>query len=53
MYMQAPHDHAKWLLSTKMKKLAKFDAKKKSLKAKNLRPVMKIISPTMMSSISN
>jgi hypothetical protein len=30
MYMQAPHDHAKWLL-TKKEKQAKFDAKKKSL----------------------
>jgi hypothetical protein len=34
MYMQAPYDHAKWLLSKK-KKLAKFDAKMKSPKAKN------------------
>ncbi len=33
MYMQAPHDHAKWFLSKK-EMLAKFNAKKKSLKAK-------------------
>jgi hypothetical protein len=33
MYMQAPHDHAKWLLNKK-EKLAKFNAKKKSLMAK-------------------
>jgi hypothetical protein len=33
MYMQAPHNHAKWLLSKK-KSLAKFNARKKSLKAK-------------------
>ncbi len=33
MYMHAPHDHAKWLLSKK-ESLAKFNAKKKSLKAK-------------------
>ncbi len=33
MYMQAPHDHAKWLLSKK-ESLAKFNARKKSLKAK-------------------
>jgi hypothetical protein len=33
MYMQAPHNHAKWLLSKK-ETLAKFNAKKKSLKAK-------------------
>jgi hypothetical protein len=32
MYMHAPHDHAKWLLS-KMESLAKFNAKKKFLKA--------------------
>jgi hypothetical protein len=31
--MQAPHDHAKWLLSKKLS-LAKFNARKKSLKAK-------------------
>ena len=31
--MHAPHDHAKWLLSKK-ESLAKFNAKKKSLKAK-------------------
>jgi hypothetical protein len=31
MYMQASHDHAKWLLSKK-ESLAKFNAKKKSLK---------------------
>jgi hypothetical protein len=30
---QAPHNHAKWLLSKK-ETLAKFNAKKKSLKAK-------------------
>jgi hypothetical protein len=36
MYMQAPHDHAKWLLSKK-KMLAKFNAKKKSLKAKKFK----------------
>jgi hypothetical protein len=33
MYMQAPHDHAIWLLFKK-EMLAKFNAKKKSLKAK-------------------
>jgi hypothetical protein len=33
MYMQAPHNHAKWLLSKK-ESLAKFNARKKSLKAK-------------------
>jgi hypothetical protein len=33
MYMQAPHDHVKWLLSKK-ESLAKFNARKKSLKAK-------------------
>ncbi len=33
MYIQAPHNVAKWLL-TKKEKLAKFDAKKKTLKAK-------------------
>jgi hypothetical protein len=33
MYMQAPHNHAKWLLSKK-EMLAKFNAKKESLKAK-------------------
>ena len=32
MYMQAPHNHAKWLL-TKKEKQANFDAKKKALKA--------------------
>jgi hypothetical protein len=32
MYMHAPHDHAKWLLSKK-ESLAKFNAKKNSLKA--------------------
>jgi hypothetical protein len=31
--MQAPHDHAKWILDKK-EKLSKFDAKTKSLKAK-------------------
>jgi hypothetical protein len=31
--MKAPHNHAKWLLSKK-KMLAKFNTKKKSLKAK-------------------
>jgi hypothetical protein len=31
MYMQAPQDHVKWLL-TKKEKQAKFNAKKKSLK---------------------
>jgi hypothetical protein len=30
MYMQAPHDHAKWLLSKK-ESLVKFNARKKSL----------------------
>ncbi len=33
MYMHAPHDHAKWLLSKK-ESLSKFNAKNKSLKAK-------------------
>jgi hypothetical protein len=33
MYMQAPHNHANWILSKK-EMLAKFNAKKKSLKAK-------------------
>jgi hypothetical protein len=33
IYMQAPHNHAKWLLS-KNETLVKFNAKKKSLKAK-------------------
>jgi hypothetical protein len=33
MYMQACHNHAKWLLSKK-ETLAKFNANKKSLKAK-------------------
>jgi hypothetical protein len=33
MYMQAPHNHVKWLFSKK-ETLAKFNAKKKSLKAK-------------------
>jgi hypothetical protein len=33
MYMQAPHNHAKWLLSKK-ESLAKFNANKKSFKAK-------------------
>ncbi len=51
MCMQAPHDHAKWLL-TKKEKLAKFNAKKKSLKAKNLKPVMTPFPPTTLSSIS-
>ncbi len=32
MYMQAPHDHAKWLLSKK--ETPKFNTKKKFLKAK-------------------
>jgi hypothetical protein len=52
MCMHAPHDHAKWLLSKK-ESLAKFNAKKKSLKAKNLRPVMTTIPPTMIPSVSN
>jgi hypothetical protein len=34
MYMHAPHNHAKWLLSKK-ESLAKFNAKKKFLKAEN------------------
>jgi hypothetical protein len=33
MYMHPPHNHAKWHLSKK-ESLAKFNAKKKSLKAK-------------------
>ncbi len=33
MYMQAPHNHVKWLLSKK-ETLVKFNAKKKFLKAK-------------------
>jgi hypothetical protein len=33
MYMQAPHDNAKWLL-TKKKMLAQWNAKKKTQKAK-------------------
>ncbi len=33
IYMQAPHDHAKWLISTK-ESLAEFNAKKKSINAK-------------------
>jgi hypothetical protein len=33
MYMQAPHDHAKWLLFKK-ESLAKYNARKKSQKAK-------------------
>ncbi len=33
MYMHAPHDHAKWLLSKK-ESLSKFNAKKKILTAK-------------------
>ncbi len=33
MYMHAPHDHAKWLLSKK-ESLVKFNAKNKSLKTK-------------------
>ncbi len=52
MFMQAPHNHANWLFSKK-ELLAKFNAKKKSLKAKYLRPVMIIIPPTKMSSVSN
>jgi hypothetical protein len=35
IYMQAPHDHAKWLLSIK-ETLTKFNAKKKSLKTKKI-----------------
>jgi hypothetical protein len=35
MYMQAPHDHVKWLLSKK-ESLANINAKKKSLKAKKI-----------------
>ncbi len=33
VYIHAPHDHAKWLLSKK-ESLAKFNARKKSPKAK-------------------
>jgi hypothetical protein len=33
MYIHAPHDHVKWLLCKK-ESLAKFNARKKSLKAK-------------------
>jgi hypothetical protein len=36
MYMHAPLDHSKWLLSKK-ESLAKFNAKKKSLKAKKFK----------------
>jgi hypothetical protein len=43
MYMQAPHNHAKWL-RYKKESLVKFNAKKKSLKAKK---------STMMPSVSN
>ncbi len=36
MYMQAPHDHAKWLL-TKKEMLAQWYAKKKTQKAKKVK----------------
>jgi hypothetical protein len=52
MYIQAPHDHAKWLL-TKKEMLAQWNAKKKTQKPKNLRLVRKTIPPTMMQSVSN
>jgi hypothetical protein len=36
MYMQAPHDHVKWLL-TKKEMLAQWNAKKKTQKAKKVK----------------